>query len=865
MRDGPPAAGTVAPVRAIRSFTVRARLPEALSPLRELAFNLRWSWDTRTRDLFRWVDPQIWESSFHDPVRLLGLVDQRRLEKLSADPAFMVVLGELHEKLARSSTVARWFQARSDSPLRSVAYFSPEFGIAEALPQYSGGLGVLAGDHLKAASNLGVPLTGVGLLYRMGYFRQYLNAEGWQDERYPVLDPHAMALRPVEDVHVRVDLGGEQLVAQVWLAEVGRVQLYLLDADVEANPTHLREVTDRLYGGGVEHRLRQEILLGVGGVRALQALGVQAQVFHTNEGHAGFLGLERIRLLARDEKLSLPEAIEAVRSATIFTTHTPVPAGIDRFPRELMERYFSGWADEVGVTMDDLMALGHFADDPPDTPFNMAVMGLRLAGRSNGVAKLHGRTSRQMFQPLWPTVAVDEVPILSVTNGVHGRTWVSPEMDDLLTRYVSPAWDEAGPAEWARIDDARDDELWRVREQGREALVTFVRARLRRSLLAAGVPSVDAAWTDDVLDPRYLVVGFARRFASYKRATLLLSRPDRLRALLLDEQRPLQLVFAGKAHPADEVGKEMISQIARFSADPAVRHRITFVEDYDISVARTLYQGSDVWMNTPRRPMEASGTSGMKAALNGALNCSTLDGWWDEMFDGDNGWAIPSAESYEDIERRDEIEAENLFEILERQVVPLFYDRSGGRVPREWIRRVKGSLRSLGPEVLASRMVRDYVEAMYEPTATRAERLSRKGHAAARHLAGWRQRVVAAWPQVAVVRVDGESVAGPVDLGASREVSVEVWLGDLCPGDVAVQLIHGPVAAGDELVDSGIAEMHLDGGDEGEEEERGEDGVWRYRGSFTCERAGRHGYTVRIIPSHAELCDPMELGCVTWA
>ena len=854
----------MAPVRALRSFTVRARLPEALSPLRELAFNLRWSWDSRTRDLFRWVDPQIWESSFHDPVRLLSLVDHRRLEQLSADPAFMVVLGEIHEELARSSSVARWFQARSGSPLRSVAYFSPEFAIAEALPQYSGGLGVLAGDHLKAASSLGVPLTGVGLLYRMGYFRQYLNAEGWQGERYPVLDPHAMALRLVEDVAVRVDLGGEQLVAQVWLAEVGRVRLYLLDADVEANPIHLREVTDRLYGGGVEHRLRQEILLGVGGVRALQALGVPTQVFHTNEGHAGFLGLERIRLLARDEKLSFPEAIEAVRSGTIFTTHTPVPAGIDRFPRELMERYFSGWADEVGVAMDDLMALGHFADDPPDTPFNMAVMGLRLAGRSNGVAELHGRTSRQMFQPLWPTAPVDEVPILSVTNGVHGRTWVSSEMDDLLTRYVSPAWDEAGPAEWARIDDARDDELWRVREQGREALVTFVRGRLRRSLQAAGVPGVDAAWTDDVLDPRYLVVGFARRFASYKRATLLLSQPDRLRALLLDEQRPLQLVFAGKAHPADEVGKEMISQIARFSADPAVRHRITFVEDYDISVARTLYQGSDVWMNTPRRPMEASGTSGMKAALNGALNCSILDGWWDEMFDGENGWAITSAESYEDVERRDEIEAGNLFEILERQIVPLFYDRSGGRVPRDWIRRVKGSLRSLGPEVLASRMVRDYVEAMYEPTATRAERLSRNGHATARHLAGWRQRVVVAWPQVAVVRVDGESVTGPVDLGGSREVSAEVRLGDLRPGDVAVQLLHGPVAAGDELVESDIAEMHLDSGD-GDERGEGDGGVWRYSGSFTCDRAGRHGYTVRIIPSHADLSDPMELGCVTWA
>ncbi|MHB8506153.1 MAG: alpha-glucan family phosphorylase, partial [Acidimicrobiales bacterium] len=559
--------------------------------------------------------------------------------------------------------------------------------------------------------------------------------------------------------------------------------------------------------------------------------------------------------------LSFPEAIEAVRAGTTFTTHTPVPAGIDRFPRELVERYFAGWAGEVGVSMDDLMALGHLPEDSPDAPFNMAVMGLRLAGRSNGVARLHGHTSRQMFRPLWPDVPVDEAPILSVTNGVHGRTWVSSEMDDLLTRYVSPAWDEAGPEEWARIDDARDDELWRVREQGREALVTFVRARLKRSLLATGVPSVDAAWTDDALDPRYLVVGFARRFASYKRATLLFSQPDRLRALLLDEHRPLQLVFAGKAHPADEVGKEMISQIARFSADPAVRHRITFVEDYDISVARSLYQGSDVWLNTPRRPMEASGTSGMKAALNGALNCSILDGWWDEMFDGDNGWAIASAESQEDVGRRDEIEAENLFEILERQIVPLFYERSGGRVPHEWTRRVKGSLRSLGPKVLASRMVRDYVERMYEPTATRVERLSRSGYATARHLAGWKERVVASWPEVAVVRVDGETGTGPVDLGGTREVAAEVRLGQLRPGDVAVQLLHGAVAAGDELTDTEVVEMDL----AGEDGENGDNGSWRYRGTFTCDRAGRHGYTVRVIPSHGDLADPMELGCVTWA
>jgi starch phosphorylase len=666
-----------------------------------------------------------------------------------------------------------------------------------------------------------------------------------------------MALRLVDGATVEVGLGGETLTAQVWLAQVGRVKLYLLDADVEANSDDLRAVTDRLYGGGTEHRIRQEILLGVGGVRALEAVGADTQVFHTNEGHAGFLGLERIRKLMTENGLRWAEAIEAVRSGTIFTTHTPVPAGIDRFPRDLMERYFGGWASEVGVSIDTLMGLGHFPGDAPDAPFNMAVMGLRLAGQSNGVARLHGRTSREMFQSLWPPVPSDETPITSVTNGVHGRTWVSSEMDDLLSKYVSPAWDEAGPEEWSGIVQARDDEVWRVREQGREALVTVVRDRLRRAAHHSGASASDSAWIDDVLDPRFLIVGFARRFASYKRATLLLSQPDRLRALLLDEHRPLQLVFAGKAHPADEIGKEMISKIALFARDPAVRHRIAFVEDYDISIARSFTQGSDVWLNTPRRPMEASGTSGEKAALNGALNCSILDGWWDEMFDGRNGWAITSAESYEDLGRRDEVEAESLFDILESQILPLYYEHRAERFPREWVHRVKDSLGSLGPKVLASRMVRDYVETMYEPISARADAAAAADFARARALSQWKQQVVAAWSGVAVVDVVGAEAA-TLDLGGTLEVTAEVALGALTSDDVDVQLIHGQVALNDELTDTEVISMKLAG-------RSGAGATLGYTGRLTCDQAGRHGYTVRVIPAHPDLASPVEMGCVAWA
>jgi starch phosphorylase len=822
--------------------------------------NLRWSWDDRTQDLFRWVEPDAWEATGHDPIRLLGMVDHRRLDHLAADRAFLSFMAEVHDDLRRYLETDRWFQGRQSpggaesSPLRSVAYFSPEFGIAEALPQYSGGLGVLAGDHLKAAGGLGVPLVGVGLFYHQGYFRQEMNPDGWQKERYVDLDPHVMALSPVEGLRVEVDLAGSPLLARIWKAQVGRVPLYMLDTDVEENDDNSRTVTDRLYGGDSEHRLRQEILLGVGGVRALELLEHPVQVFHSNEGHAGFLGLERVRRAIVDDGLSFDEAIEAVRAGTVFTTHTPVPAGMDRFPRGLMEHYFKGWAHECDVDFDRVMALGQQPGEPTDAPFNMAVMGLRLAASSNGVSKLHGVVSRQIFAPVWPGVPVEELPIRSVTNGVHSRTWVSPEMRDLFDRHVLPEWHEAGPDRWARIDDAGDDELWRARQQARERLVAFVRRRLHESALARGLSEPEAAWCDEAFDPGVLTIGFARRFAPYKRATLLLSQPDRLKALLLDPDRPMQLLFAGKAHPADDLGKDLIRQVVQFSRQEDVRHRVAFLEDYDMALARVLLQGSDVWLNTPRRPLEACGTSGEKAALNGALNCSIRDGWWDEYFDGENGWAIASTEGWDDLGRRDQAEAASLFDILERQVVPLFYERAPGRPRQRWLQRVRRSLRTLGPEVSASRMVRDYVVDLYEPAAAAADVMSGDGHQRARNLSAWKRRVLEGWPEVAVREIVSDSQA--VDLGSSRRVSADVALGRLGGDDVHVQLVHGPVGPTDELTETSIVTMTL-------VEQAGDD--HRYEGTFTCERAGRYGFTVRVVPAHPDLSTFAELGCVAWA
>ena len=831
------------------SFVVRANLPEPLRPLAEIARNLRWSWNDRTQELFRWVDPQVWEQTGHDPVQMLGLVAPDRLGQLASDPPFLGFMAEVHGDLRRYVESPGWFQGRAGSPLESVAYFSPEFGIAEALPQYSGGLGVLAGDHLKAASGLNVPLVGVGLLYRHAYFHQELDADGWQLERYPTLDPHTMPLELVEGTGIEVDLAGSPLQAQVWRAQVGRVSLYLLDADVEGNDEDGRQVTDRLYGGDNEHRLRQEILLGMGGVRALAALGATPQLFHMNEGHAGFCTLERIRALLRDEGLTVPEAIEAVRASTVFTTHTPVAAGIDRFSRDLMDRYFGKWAADCGLSVDQLMALGHQPGESPDAPFNMAVLGLRLAGEANAVSRLHGVVSRRMFGSLWPGVPVAEVPITSVTNGVHARTWVSQDLNEVLERRVLPEWPEAEADRWAHLADAPADELWRVRNQGRERLVTFIRERLRAAALARG--ETDVEWCAEAFDPTALTLGWARRFATYKRATLLLAQPERLRRLLTNPERPVQLVFAGKAHPADTHGKEMIKAIVQACRDPELRSRMAFIEDYDMAVARVLYQGADVWLNTPRRPLEACGTSGMKAALNGALNCSILDGWFDEMYDGHNGWAIVSAERHDDVGRRDEAEGSSLFDLLENQVVPLYYDhRLRGPTPQRWIEMVKSSLVSLGPSVSASRMVRDYVVRIYEPLAGRAQTLAADGRAGARALAGWKARTIAAWPQVRILSlaIDG----APAELGAVRRVTAQVKLGELAPDDVEVQLLHGPVGPDGDLEHATVVAMGpMEGTD-----------TWA--GELSCDAAGRYGYTVRVVPHHADLPSFAELGCVTW-
>lgn len=873
-------------MKAIRKFTVRTVLPAALGDLDQLARNLRSSWHEPTRKLFADIDGDIWQQVNHDPVALLGELNPQVLEDLARDSEFVQRVREEASDLNDYLSGPRWYQQQQetnpDLPA-SIAYFSPEFGITASLPQYSGGLGILAGDHLKSASDLGVPLIGVGLLYGAGYFSQSLTRDGWQAETYPVHDPDGLPLTLLREADGTASLisinlpGGRTLHAQVWRADVGRVPLLLMDTDVHANDDQLRNITDRLYGGGGEHRLHQELLLGVGGVRALRLWerlsGTPApEVFHTNEGHAGFLGIERIGELTA-QGLTFAEGLEASRAGTVFTTHTPVPAGIDRFPMDLVRQYFDNGA-VPGINSDDVLALGAENYDGGDpTVFNMAVMGLRLAQRANGVSTLHGEVSRGMFSGLWPGFDAHEVPITSVTNGVHAPTWQDPRITQLAASHLQHS-ELHGDTGWDNPNLVTDTQLWATLRDMREQLVFDVRERVRRSWLQRGASPAELGWVDEVLDPDVLTIGFARRVPTYKRLTLMLREPERLKAALLHPTHPVQLIVAGKSHPADEQGKRLIQELVRFADDPEVRHRIVFLPDYDIAMAQLLYPGCDVWLNNPLRPLEACGTSGMKAALNGALNLSILDGWWNEWAeDGHNGWVIPSANGVDDPEHRDDLEAAALYNLIDQHVAPTFYRLNGvgltGKdagdfagndqtpVPSRWLEMVRHALDSLGPKVQATRMVAEYVERLYLPAAISSRSLAAHGQAGARGLARWKHHINEAWGEVRVDHVESSGIADSVELGDELSVSVYVSLGHVSPEDVQVQLLSGRADDSDEIVDPHSTLLdHV---------ETYEDGRHHYAVRLSLQVTGPFGYTVRIVPSHEGLASVAEVGAIAWA
>jgi starch phosphorylase len=838
-------------MKAIRTFTVRPVLADSIRPLDTLAANWRWSWSRATHALFASMDPGLWDSVGENPARMLGALGQERLDALAADDVFVERVREEAERLDAYLTGDRWYQRVTGDKPAHIAYFSPEFGVDGSLPQYSGGLGILAGDHLKSASDLGVPLTGVGLFYRAGYFRQSIGDDGWQRESYPLLDPYGLGLtllREADGAPVEIALevpGARVLHARVWVADIGRVPLLLLDSETPSNTEDLARVTDRLYGGGGEHRLLQELLLGVGGVRAVRAWCRIAgrptpDVYHTNEGHAGFQGIERMSELITHDGLTFEAALAQVRASTVFTTHTPVPAGIDRFPKDLIASYLASGL-LTGVDPQRALALG-LEDWPGGDPgvFNMAVLGLHLGQHANGVSLLHGSVSRGMFGQLWPGVDTEEVPITSITNGVHPPTWLHPALKAVSERVFGDAHVETH--DWTDTVLVSDRELWEVKQTMKGELVEHARRMLGQ---------------DGILDPEVLTIGFARRVPTYKRLTLMLRDPERLTKLLTDPEHPVQIVVAGKSHPADDSGKILIQQLVRFSRDPKVRGRIVFLPDYDITLAKTLYPGCDVWLNNPLRPLEACGTSGMKAALNGALNLSILDGWWDEWFDGRNGWAIPTADTSASDEERDDVEAAAMYDLIEHQLVPAFYEREDGMPPR-WLSMVRHTITELGTKATSDRMVRDYVTTLYAPAAAHDAALRADDFALARDLAAFTTRVRAAWGAVHIANVDSTGIPQQAQAGDELEVRAAVALGGLSVDDVAVQLVYGNTDT-DDAICAPHQVIRL------EPQGAAVEGVTTFTGTLPLAVTGTFGYTVRAVPTHPQLVSDVELGLVTYA
>lgn len=850
--------------KKLHRFTVVPSLPEELTGLRTIAYNLWWTWEPLAIELFRRIDIDLWRETRHNPVKMLGLIQQSRLEELLADDGFMAHLGRVEEALGAYMSGKTWYdKARSENGDLRIGYFSMEFGLHESIPIYSGGLGVLSGDHLKSASDLGIPLAGVGLLYRQGYFRQYLNIEGWQQEIYPENDFYNMPLRLERDtggapLAIPLEMGKREIRFQVWRMQVGRVPLYLLDTNLESNSWEDRKITAKLYGGDQEMRIRQEILLGIGGMRALRILGFEPTVCHMNEGHSAFLALERIRVLMDRHRLSFAEAREMVTAGNVFTTHTPVEAGIDHFPPELVEEHLAPYCKGLGLSRDEFLGLGRQNPKDQQETFCMAVLALKLAGRANGVSLLHGQVSRKMWQNIWPDLPEQYRPITAITNGVHTRTWLSNEMSQLLIRYLGTKWldDPDDRGVWKKIRLVPDSELWRTHERCREQLVNLARKRLKEHLRHVGATAGEIMSADEVLDPEILTIGFARRFATYKRGTLLLRDLDRLERILNHPTRPAQILFAGKAHPADFEGKELIRKIKQVSMEERFRHRIVFIEDYDLAVARRMVQGVDVWLNTPRRPLEASGTSGMKVAFNGGLNMSVLDGWWPEGYRGDNGWTIGKGEVYEDLEYQNEIEGRAIYDLLEKEVAPLFYDRGPDGIPRGWLACMKASIESLCPVFSTERMVQEYTDRFYLPSFHSWLTLDMDGQSLARDLADWKAKMRTLWRQVRVEGIEA-SAAGEIPVGARIAVRARIGIGEIPLNEIFVEAYAGVIDADDVITDGEMTPLTP-------MEQLGTD-LHRFGGEIECRVCGRQGFVIRVMPRHPVLGPVYEPGLILWA
>jgi starch phosphorylase len=838
-------------IQPLREFLVRPSLPDSLSRLTELAYNIVWSWEPIIRSVFRRLDPTIWRESGYNPVLMLGRVSQATLQKASTDPRYLALY-----RAACSTYDARVRKGPPPSDGKLIAYFSAEYGLTECLPVYSGGLGILSGDHLKSSSDQDYPLIGLGLLYQQGYFRQLLNPDGWQQERYPINDFYTLPLETVKDadghdLKVSVKLPTGNVFIQIWKLGVGRITLYLLDTNIPENVLPQdRDITDSLYGGDIDTRIRQEIVLGIGGMRALKAMQLEPTVFHMNEGHSAFLALEQVRLYMRDRKLNFDEALEAARASNVFTTHTPVPAGIDLFDPGIMYHYFSEYCSEVGVDFQQLMALGRRNCFNRDERFSMAVLALNTSSYRNAVSRLHREVSQEMFHDLWPDLPLWEVPITSITNGVHLPSWLNGNLALLYDQYLDPDWRERfnDPDIWKQVEDIPDEELLEVHRRRKRRLVSFVRLRQHSSAVRRQASSLEVRRSSEVLDPNAFTIGFARRFATYKRATLLFRDVERLKRILLNKDMPVQIVIAGKAHPKDQPGKTYIREVVQLSRDPELWKHVVFVEDYDMKVGRELVQGVDVWLNNPRRGEEACGTSGMKAAINGVLNLSILDGWFDEAYETSGGWAIGEREAYSD--DQDGLHASAIYSLLENEIVPMFYERRE-ETPREWMRRVKMSLTHISPAFDCRRMVHEYMTELYDPAHCGNLRMRKADYALSREKTRWNARIREVWDRVRFVDA-GPGPTGTLVSGRSVTVRAAVDLAGLAPTDVRAEVVIGRVDSNGHLEETEVIVLPF-------VEQDGAPAV--FAKDIIPERTGRLGYALRVSPNHYD--DPLTRPCAS--
>jgi len=836
-----------------RKYVVVPPSGGSLESLREIAGNLWFCWNPDAVELFEYLDEELWHDSNHNPLQTLVRLSRSRLAEISKDEGYLEHAERVRNKFRAYMGRTRSYDYHLPKPVDFLtAYFSLEFGLTESLPLYSGGLGVLAGDHLKSASDLNLPVVGVGLMYKQGYFCQRLTADGWQQEYYPTTEFDTLPLEKVADdkgspLLVSVDLAGETILCRVAKVNVGRVSLFLLDSDIPENSPQLRMVTSRLYGGDVEMRIRQEILLGIGGVRALELMGMEPAVYHLNEGHAAFTLIERVRSFVENQGLSIEESLEIVRSQSILTIHTPVPAGNDVFDRGLMQKYFGALCARLGIDFEAFLGLGRKIPTDRAEGFWMPVLGLRLTSRANGVSKLHEKVTKEMWHQVWPNAEKSDVPILPVTNGVHIPSYISRELGRLYDRYLGPGWTEDPDNEkiWQRAEKIPDTELWRTHERCRARLVAFARRKLVQQLKGqnASFEQVEAA--ENALNPEILTICFARRFATYKRATLIFRDPDRLAKILSHPEHPVQLIFSGKAHPADDEGKRFIRKIVELSKRPEFRGKLAFLENYDINIARYMVQGADVWLNTPRRPLEACGTSGMKASANGALNLSVLDGWWDEGYQGDNGWAIGWREEYENPDYQDDIESRALYDLLEESVIPLFYDRSVDDIPRNWISMMKRSIQTICPFFNSHRMVSDYVETCYVPAARNYRHLKANNFSALKSMVEWKKRIKEDWDKIRILDVTVPIADVPAK-GKKLEMNVLVDTAGHNPEELRVELLHGPIDLNDNFKVRYSTRLCAT-------QSQVEDGKVLFQGSIPLDHTGLYGYMVRITPEHPNL------------